>query len=321
VERDRYDGSRVGDPGHTNEDEARPPSTAVRPRDGGPRRGVRCTVQAASRSTKRHGGVDVAKTVEQAREWAESLDPLRRRPRRRPAQRGRSEKERPAPPSPPRRLLEQIREDGVGRDLRVEVMEKSGLRGNEVRDFNLLMEPVRRAAAHMSREGLEGRLRLRTRHGALEETDTHADACTVSVLLLMNAALLHARLESAKGRAADLARVGLLHDAGDRQRAGRGAGRGVDGRTPTRLRAGVPAGAQRAGGPGGGGCAGRCQSGRVGGRRMGEGERRDLTCRWAWSTPASCSAACSGTRRPSSRCKALGARRVLLVRHTSPRAA
>ena len=47
----------------------------------------------------------------------------------------------------------------------------------------------------------------------LQDTDTHADACTVSVLLLMNAALLHARLEEAKGQAADLARVGLLHDA------------------------------------------------------------------------------------------------------------
>ncbi len=177
------------------------------------RGGVRCTVQAASRSTERHGGVDVAKTVERARERAESLYPLPRRPRRRPARRGRSEKERPAGPSPTQRLLEQIREDGVGRDLRVEVMEKSGLRGNEIRDFNLLMDPVRRAAEHLSGEGLEGWLRSVLGMEHLQETDTHADACTVSVLLLMNAALLHARLESAKGQAADLARVGLLHDA------------------------------------------------------------------------------------------------------------
>ena len=33
------------------------------------------------------------------------------------------------------------------------------------------------------------------------------------MLLLMNAALLHAWLEGAKGQAADLARIGLLHDA------------------------------------------------------------------------------------------------------------
>ena len=177
------------------------------------RGGVRCTVQAAARSVERNGGVDVAKTAEQARERAESLDPLPRRPRRRPARRVTDKGGRPAGLSPTQRLLEQIRQDGVGRDLRVEVMEKSGLRGNDVRDFNLLMEPVRRAAAHLSREGLEGRLRSVLGMEHLQNTDTHADACTVSVLLLMNAALLHARLEGAEGRAAELARVGLLHDA------------------------------------------------------------------------------------------------------------
>ena len=177
------------------------------------RGGVRCTVQAAARSVERHGGVDVEKTVEQARERAESLDTLPRRPRRRPARRGPDKTKGRGGPSPTQRLLEQIRQDGVGRDLRVEVMEKSGLRGNEVRDFNLLMEPVRRAAAHLTGEGLEGRLRSVLGMEHLQETDTHADACTVSVLLLMNAALLHARLEGAKGRAADLARIGLLDDA------------------------------------------------------------------------------------------------------------
>ena len=177
------------------------------------RGGIRCTVQAAARSAERHGGVDVARTVERARERAESLDPLPRRPRRRPARRSPDKTTHPAGLSPTQRLLEQIRQDGVGRDLRVEVMEKSGLRGNEVRDFNLLMEPVRRAAAHLSHEGLEGRLRSVLGMERLQDTDTHADACTVSVLLLMNAALLHARLENAKGQAADLARAGLLHDA------------------------------------------------------------------------------------------------------------
>ena len=174
---------------------------------------VRCTVQAAARSVERNGGVDVAKTAEQARERAESFDPLPRRPRRRPARRGPDKGGRPAGLSPTQRLLEQIRQDGVGRDLRVEVMEKSGLRGNEVRDFNLLMDPVRRAAEHLRREGLEGRLRSVLGMEHLQETDTHADACTVSVLLLMNAALLHARLEGANGQAADLARIGLLRDA------------------------------------------------------------------------------------------------------------
>ena len=175
------------------------------------RGGVTCTVQAAALSMERHGGVDVEKTVERAREVAEHFDPLPRRPRRRVPRRA-SDTERPTGLSPTQRLLEQIRQDGVGHDLRIEVMEKSGLRGNEVRDFNLLMEPVRRASAHLSQEELEGRLRAVLGMEHLQDTDAHADACTVSVLLLMNAALLHARLEDAKGQAADLARVGRLHE-------------------------------------------------------------------------------------------------------------
>lgn len=174
------------------------------------RGGVRCTVQAASRSLERHGGVDVAKTVERARETAESLDPLPRRPRRRAARRTRDPRQTG---SATLRLLEQIWQEGVGRDLRVEVMEKSGLRGNEVRDFNLLMEPVRRASEYLKGERLEARLRSVLGMEHLQDADAHADACTVSVLLLMNAALLHARLEVAKGQAAALARVGRLHDA------------------------------------------------------------------------------------------------------------
>lgn len=175
------------------------------------RGGVRCTVQAAARSLERHGGVDVAKTAERARNAAESLDPLPRRPRRR-ARRSRPAVRTPTA-SPTQRLLEQIRQDGVGRDLRVEVMEKSGLRGNDKRDFNLLMEPVRRASEHLSRERLEARLRSVLGMEHLQDTDDRANACTVSVLLLMNAALLHARLEDARSQAGALARVGRLHDA------------------------------------------------------------------------------------------------------------
>ena len=189
--------------------EESPPVLVLQRRRGG----VTCTVQEAERSLERHGGVDVARTLEKARKRAEQLDPLPRRPRRRPSRSGTSKDERPASLSPTQRLLEQIRQDGVGRDLRVEVMEKSGLRGNEVRDFNLLMEPVRRASDYLRRERLEGRLRSVLGMEHMQETDAHADACTVSVLLLMNAALLHARLENTKGQAADLARVGGLHDA------------------------------------------------------------------------------------------------------------
>ncbi len=206
---------------------------------------VRCTVQAASRSTERHGGVDVAKTVERARERAESPDPLPRRPRRRPARRGRSEKERPAGPSPTQRLLEQIREDGVGRDLRVEVMEKSGLRGNEVRDFNPAdgAGPARSRAPEPRRAG--GAAAFRARHGALAG-DGHPCGCVHG-----ERAAAHERGAAARaagerqGAGGGLGPCRVAARRGDRQRTGRRAARGVDGGAPVRLRAGVPAGAQR----------------------------------------------------------------------------
>ena len=44
------------------------------------RGGVSCTVQAAARSLDEHGGVDVPKTVEQARQTAEQPAALPRRP-------------------------------------------------------------------------------------------------------------------------------------------------------------------------------------------------------------------------------------------------
>ena len=171
--------------------------------------GVRCTTQPVERSLERRGGVDVAKTVEQARATAWHSELLSRRPRRR-LRRASPDTVRPSGPSREQRLFELLRQDGAGRDLRVEVMEKSGLRGNELRDFNLLMEPVRRAAACLRAENLEPRLRSVLGMEHLKEADTHADACTVSVLLLMNAALLHARLEDAGGGAAALVPVGSL---------------------------------------------------------------------------------------------------------------
>ena len=208
------------------------------------RGGVTCTVQAAALShgaARRRGrGEDRGAGARGGR----AFRPVAAAARDGASRAWTSDTERPTGLSPTQRLLEQIRQDGVGHDLRIEVMEKSGLRGNEVRDFNLLMEPVRRAAAHLSQEELEGRLRAVLGMEHLQDTDAHADACTVSVLLLMNAALLHARLEDAKGQAADLARGRATPRGGDRSRTGQGVARGVDGRAAVRLRAGIPTGAR-----------------------------------------------------------------------------
>lgn len=163
------------------------------------RDGLQCETLPPKLSAE--GDVDSRATADAAiarvNEWSK---PLPRRPRRRGGRRT----------SPDRRdrigpLLEPLKEDGFGRDFRVEVMEKSGLRGNSTRDFNLLMEPVRQAAAQLRAEGLESRL-AEVLEIATEERQNpkspKADACTVAAVLLLNAAILHARLEGATAASA-----------------------------------------------------------------------------------------------------------------------
>lgn len=160
------------------------------------RDGLRCETLPPKFSAE--GLVDSRATADAAitrvNEWR---NPMPRRPRRRnPRGTPAGSKDRVGP------LLEPLKEDGFGRDFRVEVMEKSGLRGNSTRDFNLLMEPVSRAAAQLRDEGLESRLAevlgISTPDGQAQQ----ADACTVAAVLLLNAAILHARLEGTTARSA-----------------------------------------------------------------------------------------------------------------------
>ena len=158
------------------------------------RDGLRCETLPPRLSAE--GLVDSRATADAAltrvNEWRK---PMPRRPRRRG--RGKSKADRRDRIGP---LLEPLKEDGFGRDFRVEVMEKSGLRGNSTRDFNLLMEPVRQAATLLRAEGLESRLAevlgIDTPNRQ-DQVSPRTDACTVAAVLLLNAAILHARLEGA----------------------------------------------------------------------------------------------------------------------------
>ena len=163
------------------------------------RDGLQCETLPPKLSAE--GDVDSRATADAAiarvNEWTK---PLPRRPRRRSGRRTSPEKKDRIGP-----LLEPLKEDGFGRDFRVEVMEKSGLRGNSTRDFNLLMEPVRRAATQLRDEGLESRLAEVLGIATQDRQDPKspkADACTVAAVLLLNAAILHARLEGATAGAA-----------------------------------------------------------------------------------------------------------------------
>lgn len=163
------------------------------------RAGLQCETLSPKLSAE--GDVDSRATADAAiarvNEWTK---PMPRRPRRRSGRRTSPEKKDRIGP-----LLEPLKEDGFGRDFRVEVMEKSGLRGNSTRDFNLLMEPVRQAATQLRAEGLESRLAEVLGIATQDPRDPKspkADACTVAAVLLLNAAILHARLEGATAASA-----------------------------------------------------------------------------------------------------------------------
>lgn len=171
------------------------------------RDGLRCETLPPKFSAD--GLVDARATAEAAitrvNEWAK---PMERRPRRRNRRGAPIEKRDRIGP-----LLEPLQKDGLGRDFRVEVMEKSGLRGNSIRDFNLLMEPVSRAADQLRAEGLESRLAEVLGMADQESRDQQADACTVASVLLLNATILHARLEGATAERAILSDEHSLGEA------------------------------------------------------------------------------------------------------------
>ncbi len=105
--------------------------------------------------------------------------------------------------------------------IAVEIMEKSGLKGNDTRDFNLLQEIIHYASAELDSEAaLEQRLRIHLRMSdePKDAVDRRAASATkVVTLLLLNALMLHSRIERAGGRIAaelgmKLERIGRADD-------------------------------------------------------------------------------------------------------------
>ncbi|MCY4669348.1 MAG: hypothetical protein OXC29_15365, partial [Rhodococcus sp.] len=111
------------------------------------------------------------------------------------------------------KLWEKLESNDPTHSIAVEIMEKSGLKGNDTRDFNLLQEIIHYAAAELDSEvGLEQRLRMHL--GMPDEPRNAADsraasATRVATLLLLNALMLHSRIERAGGRIASDLRTKL----------------------------------------------------------------------------------------------------------------
>ena len=151
-------------------------------------------------------GFDIPETVRKAQALAADRSGLRR-PRSGRATTGGSTLERHEAP----KLWAKLESSDPTHSIAVEIMEKSGLKGNDTRDFNLLQEIIHYASAELDSEAaLEQRLRL---HLGMPDKPTNpadrraASATKVTTLLLLNALMLHSRIERAGGRiAADLGR-------------------------------------------------------------------------------------------------------------------
>ena len=151
-------------------------------------------------------GFDIPETVRKAQALAADRSGLRR-PRSGRATTGGSTLERHEAP----KLWAKLESSDPTHSIAVEIMEKSGLKGNDTRDFNLLQEIIHYASAELDSEAaLEQRLRLHL--GMPDKPSNAADrraasATQVTTLLLLNALMLHSRIERAGGRlAAELGR-------------------------------------------------------------------------------------------------------------------
>ena len=147
------------------------------------------------------GEPDVARSLAKAVEHARKRDG---KPWPRPVRRDRR---RPRPSGPgvhEQRLFEELMSGDVGRALSVEVMERSGILNTPERNENLLREPVLWAARYLREENLEPPLRgmLQMPLSGEGTAGRHeADACTRTAVILLNALILHARLEETDTRA------------------------------------------------------------------------------------------------------------------------
>ena len=166
------------------------------------RRGTRVTGLApVGRKDAGAEGFDITETVAKARRLAENRSVLRE-PRRRIARK----RERPTTQAHPT-LWQQLESAEPTRNLAVEVMERSGLRGNATRDFNLLLDIVAPTAAGLRAEhGVKDLLEnfFGIESGESTSDTKSADGCTVAVLLMLNALILHGRLEQTGGQVARL---------------------------------------------------------------------------------------------------------------------
>ena len=164
-------------------------------------------------------GYSTAAPAEKAKETLDAWSRIggrkgRESPLRKPRRRKKNTKEEPRQMG--FRLLRELGDDeGRGEQIRITLLEKSGLRRGPERDVNILRNTVEYAASRLRDDGLEDGLKAQlgmTNLAPPKRGRHRADACTVMALLVLTAAIVHSRLEA--GGALRGRRIAGLEEAG-----------------------------------------------------------------------------------------------------------
>ena len=149
-----------------------------------------------------NGGYDPAPAIQMTEDVLHEVirKPKRTTTRMRKPKRRRA-RTKPAPVNPGLRLLSGLDDaNGSGGRIVLNILERSGIAAGPKRDMNVLQNTVSAAASLLRGDGLEEPLKRQLRMERLRQGqggNSRADACTVTALLVTNAALMHVRLARA----------------------------------------------------------------------------------------------------------------------------
>ena len=140
------------------------------------------------------GSVDIDRCKQRAKE-------LINKPREgRPVATGRKTQPAATRESPGLRLLRLADAIDNFQAIKLNLLEQSGLKRNRVeRDLNILEDAIKMASTHLVEDGLEPVLSNHFNLTKLNVGQNRASGATVATLILMNAAMIHQRIDSAGG--------------------------------------------------------------------------------------------------------------------------
>ncbi len=153
------------------------------------------TIQSDNKSFKTQYTWDPEETIKQAKKFL-FRDRQRKKPTSRPV------KPRPSGTKPDLglKVIHLAGETLADTGIQLNLLEKSGIQSGPKRDTNLLKGTVNKVADYLRSENLEETLSSRLGMEKVAQSSDAADACIVTGIIWINAAIMHARLSKSTSR-------------------------------------------------------------------------------------------------------------------------